>query len=1600
VPGDDVYIAGAVGAEVTPDAGKFWAQFLSQVSPGAAKVGQQLGDIISKPLAQRVAAGLADAISSGGRNAGAQGAKVGEDYGSKFAKTVTERIRAALESLPDAKLNLDAGQVDEKLAEVRAQLDELGTKHIGVDIDTGAATERIAALEAEIAALKKEINGLRTPVDIPVKPDQASLGRFAAELHASVKAAIDALPEIDLRADTTEADQRLAEIRAQLQALSGKRIGVDIDDAAAVAELRDIQEQLALLARSSPSVRVSADAASAVAELEVVRAEAERVGALSPSIHVDVDAGGAAAELGAVEAASDSSIGSLRGLTTAGIALGPAIIPVAAAVAAAIGGIGLGIAGVGAGAGVVALAVAPVIGAVSAMNAAQADAGKSAATLASRQSSLAGASDALRSAQAGVANATANAADAERRSAEQVANAVQSLAQARRTAAQQVVSAEQSVADAQRAETRATSDLVAAKRAEINAEQDLANQLADGVLAQRQATIDLATAQRDLDAAKAKATTSPTDANTRAAAQAQLDFDQAKQRITDLGTAQAHLTQQQQLNAKTGVDGASQVANAQQQVVTATQAVGNAQRSLADARLNQTLSVAKAEQALADARASQDSQARQSAASIASAEQGVVSAQRSLQAATVATGTAGGAAMDKLHQAMAALTPEGQRFATFLFGLKPIIGDLEGAAENGLLPGFQAGIEAILPYEPKIIGFITTMSRTVGDLAAEAGKTFTAPFWRDFFSFLGNEAPADLAIVVHALENVAAGSAGLFKGLAPLSHLILTDISVWSQRFATFGATVGSNPQFQAFIAYTLKEGPVVFATIGDIVGAIGHLAIAAAPIGTFVLGAIRDVATAIHLIPTPILSVLVGLILSVVVATKALELAQDASKATAAAWGLAQKILGGSVTAAKDGMAAARTATSGYGSAMELAKGSAASLKAGVGGLATAMGGPLVLAGAAAVVGLGLITAAIAKQKQRVSDLSQAMLALHDALQQAGSSNTETVKSIVNGNADLQRAIQYSGQYGLSTQQLISSLSGQKGAEEGVKAALDAKIKADEKQFHGFSLSPAGLKQLNNERTLRDALKGTWGQLDANADVDAKLGAAASAAADSTSKMSGAQQALLYALTKVADKTATAADKATALKTADDAIYGAARSQADANEALAATQDESTKTLRDNKDALAKQDRAAKDAKGSLDLHTQAGRDDTDAIKAQLKATNDAYFADIAAGVGIDEATKKHDKRRDALVKEAVQDGVNKGAVQNLVDIYGEVPKDVKTGVTVTGVSNALTQLQNLEIAQLALKTGFSVDVAAREWKAQHRTAVEFATWGGGLATGGQVSGPGTSTSDSIMARLSNREWVHPVAAVDYYGGGFMGAIQNRAIPREALPGFAGGGQVTWPFPVTAAMTRIPSKAEVARAVTPAAPAGSTKGLPNAVARWAGLVATVLNILHQPLSNEGAVLRRINFESGGNQFAINLSDSNAKAGHPSQGLMQTIPSTFNAYAGPFRSRGIFDPEANIYAGSNYAIHRYGSLHAIDPLVRPIGYDDGGKLMPGLTIADNRTGRPESIFTEEQKTALFDRAFGKGGSPTALNVEHFHAAPDSSPRAVAEELMFLTTARG
>jgi hypothetical protein len=62
-------------------------------------------------------------------------------------------------------------------------------------------------------------------------------------------------------------------------------------------------------------------------------------------------------------------------------------------------------------------------------------------------------------------------------------------------------------------------------------------------------------------------------------------------------------------------------------------------------------------------------------------------------------------------------------------------------------------------------------------------------------------------------------------------------------------------------------------------------------------------------------------------------------------------------------------------------------------------------------------------------------------------------------------------------------------------------------------------------------------------------------------------------------------------------------------------------------------------------------------------------------------------------------------------------------------------------------------------------------------LAGGGQVRGPGTTTSDSIMAWLSDFEYVINARAVRHYGADLFGALNAMALPKDFMNRFAMGG-------------------------------------------------------------------------------------------------------------------------------------------------------------------------------------------------------------------------------
>jgi hypothetical protein len=315
---------------------------------------------------------------------------------------------------------------------------------------------------------------------------------------------------------------------------------------------------------------------------------------------------------------------------------------------------------------------------------------------------------------------------------------------------------------------------------------------------------------------------------------------------------------------------------------------------------------------------------------------------------------------------------------------------------------------------------------------------------------------------------------------------------------------------------------------------------------------------------------------------------------------------------------------------------------------------------------------------------------------------------------------------------------------------------------------------------------------------------------------------------------------------------------------------------------------------------------------------------------------------KRDWAARQAeVSGSFTKSLQAQLVDLQAKIKQMQRQINSLRGKTVTVTARTNVEVAQ-----------SVRQYLAASHVP-------GFHAQGALI--PGYGGGDIYPAMLEPGEAVIPKDKVK------QPAFQAWA-KAEGIPGFQAGGLVGRFYnPTVRQTTRIgQSMADVAAAVLSMAgaiPPGASADVAK-VAQWTA------TILHEAQS-AAAWARRIMFESGGNWSAVNRVDSNWLAGHPSVGGAQVIRRTFAAYAGPYRNVGPFlygvsiHPYANSYAGGNYAQHQYGSLAAVDPRVRPIGYakgglvmDQGGWLQPGWNPPTyNGTGRLEPVGIDYDRLA-------------------------------------------
>ncbi|MEU9611919.1 hypothetical protein AB0D56_10240 [Streptomyces sp. NPDC048209] len=866
----------------------------AQIAGVGLQIGRQIGQQIAAQITAQIRTSLTQGIRQGGAAARPAATRQGEETGGAFARAARARIEAAFRSLPDVTVGADTSEADSDLQALRARMETLASKRIGVDIDAAAARAEITDIEeqlrrlgashpdvtvrADTARARAELAAVREEIDrISANPGHIRLetdGSFGQRLRAQVQAAEASLPNINIGADTSPAQAELASLRAQLTSLGDQRVGIDIDAATALARITELQARLQRLSASDADVAVRVDAANAMAQLAVVQAMVTRLDGQTARVNVN----------------TTGALGAILHLTAAfaGLAVIPAL-PIAAAGLGAIAAAATSAAvGLGALAAVAAPAIINIAGALQAQKAAQ-DAA-SAATLKGAQSNGQGASKALQMAGAqqslatahrnaarqisqaeqAVGDAVRSAAEANRQAAQQVkqarqslADAVQSAADRQRDSAEQVARAEESLADAQRTARQAQQDLTQARRDAAQELADLADQLVNAQLSERDGVLDVQEAAAKLRAVQAKGALASLVEQQRA----QLAYDQAVQRLKEQKAETKALSAEKKKADKAGVEGSETVKAAQERIAEAEKNVADQGKALAKARddaarqqVKSQQDIAGAQEKVAEAQRNVAKTQADGARSVQRAQESLAAAQQSAadsvasaqrQIASASQSAAGGVDQAALAQAkyqaeLAKLTPAARGTFNAFVSLKSAFTEWSRALQPQVMPLFTRALEGIKNSLPGLTPFVLAAARAISTLQDRVSAGFKSPWWREFKQDLAGSVEPALVGVGASFGRVFKGMAGIIQAFLPHMESISRRMQEITGRFATWGTNLKGSEEFEGFLAYSSRMGPVLAEAIGDISSAFYQMAKAVSPLSGPVMQVLGAVARAI----------------------------------------------------------------------------------------------------------------------------------------------------------------------------------------------------------------------------------------------------------------------------------------------------------------------------------------------------------------------------------------------------------------------------------------------------------------------------------------------------------------------------------------------------------------------------------------------------------------------------------------------------------------------------------------------------------------------------------------------------------------------------------
>ena len=202
-------------------------------------------------------------------------------------------------------------------------------------------------------------------------------------------------------------------------------------------------------------------------------------------------------------------------------------------------------------------------------------------------------------------------------------------------------------------------------------------------------------------------------------------------------------------------------------------------------------------------------------------------------------------------------------------------------------------------------------------------------------------------------------------------------------------------------------------------------------------------------------------------------------------------------------------------------------------------------------------------------------------------------------------------------------------------------------------------------------------------------------------------------------------------------------------------------------------------DAK-SFDAAADVAEKKLSAAFDMAKELKDIFAVDTLTDLsaGIQEAGAGMDQQRAAAQKEqAASQAAILADLQKQLDDMTSKARTIEVQADVSRATLAIAGLK-AQLAEIPDNTVKTVTVQTITSSANPAVAQAIVDNGGSLpvfAGGGRIRGPGTGTSDSILARLSDGEYVVRSAAVSHYGAHLLNRINSMQLPKFAEGGLVG---------------------------------------------------------------------------------------------------------------------------------------------------------------------------------------------------------------------------------